>query len=129
MASITCRDCGEGRTRCPSNTRYCVLCRVLRELYYWQTRRRTCKRCRREFAPLNRNDYYCSTCDRGLAPYALTCVACTKEAAWPAIKGVPICAPCIRAPKQRSAIIDAMERGQTKRRSNNAYKPPTKEDS
>lgn len=120
VATITCQDCATQRQRCPANTRYCKPCRLLRELYYWQRRRRACQNCNAEFAPLNRNDMHCSACDRGLAPYAGRCISCADEQGWPAVKDIPVCAPCMRNPRKRALIISALERGQTKRKATNA---------
>lgn len=121
MATITCRDCGNQRHRVPKNTRYCKRCRMLRDIDYWRRRVRTCS-CGNKFAPLDRLDRHCSTCDPGLRAHAGPCVLATRDNphegryVHPAL---PVCASCARDPKQRQRMIAALELGQANRRKAN----------
>lgn len=117
MATITCRDCGTQRHRVPANTRYCKRCRMLRDIDYWRRNSRTCS-CGARFAPLDRNDHHCSTCNPGLrahsGPCALAYADHPHEGRYvhPAL---PVCAPCARDPRLRQRLIAALEAGQANR--------------
>jgi hypothetical protein len=132
MATIRCQDCGEERTRCPSNTRYCKSCRLLRELRWWTSRRRACFHpgCDERFAPVDRADRFCATHNPGLVHQQIDCVLANWKKA-PRdphrgavfIPGIPVCADCLRAPDMRVWLISALEGGQTQRRERNNATP------
>lgn len=125
VATILCTDCGTPRHRVPSNTRYCWLCRLLRDIDYWRRNTRTCG-CGAKFAPLNRADLHCSTCNPGLRAYSGPCVLATKdrphEGRYPHPK-LPVCVACTRDPKIRPRLIRALEVGQARRQSQNKEVP------
>lgn len=122
MATITCQDCGAERQRTPSNTKFCKPCRLLRDLDYWRARWKRCRGCKAEFAPLNRPDNLCSSCNPGLKAYPVDCVLC-QAPGLAAVVGIPVCASCIRAPKRRHKLIEALERGQARRKASNNATP------
>lgn len=127
MATIHCRDCGEPRTKTPSNTLYCKKCRLLRDLDYWRVHTRVCSSegCEVEYAPLGRNDRHCSSCDPGLRAYNHPCSLGGKtnpHAGWRLYRDFPVCAACLRDPAARPRLIAALERGQRSRRAANDYK-------
>lgn len=121
MATISCQDCGQPRTHCPRNTRYCKPCRLLRDLAYWHRNRRNCKECRKEFAPIGRTDYHCSSCDTGLLHLSGPCRLANPEPhdGPPTLTGIPVCAKCMRSPKMRSYLIKVLQKGQAQRRAAN----------
>lgn len=125
MATITCHDCGVERTRCPRNTRYCQLCRLLRELDYWQAHRTRRCSCGEVYCPLHRGDTQCGRCDPGLQRYSGVCALSAKDAPhegrYPE-HYLPVCTTCARDPKQRARLIRALTKGQAARRQANNWK-------
>lgn len=120
MATINCRDCGQERTRCPSNTRYCKPCRLLRMIDYWRTRRKHCMTCQAAYAPLDRGDMRCALhADDELRTKLVHCVLC-REDAHPLITGIPVCFRCLRSPTKRLDLYDALRRGQRERKDRNS---------
>lgn len=114
MATITCKDCGAERTRCPKNTKYCKPCRLLRDIAYWEHERRTCLECRATFAPLGRTDYHCSACRPGIHGREVSCAF--GHTGGLVLTGIPVCAACLRAPAKRASLMAALKRGQAQRR-------------
>lgn len=123
VASIICQDCSTPRDGVPSNTLYCVACRLLRNVDYFRHRRRTCatQGCSHEFAPIGRNDTHCSKCDPGLRVYSVACKLGGKNPheGLTLVRGIPVCATCLRAPAQRAQLLLALENGQAGRRKAN----------
>lgn len=123
MATIICRDCGDERHRVPRNTLYCKRCRVLRNIDYWRKTTRRCADCDAPFAPLDRNDNWCSKCNPGLQAHRGPCALARGEHEGLYVTGsVPICADCMRDPAQRRFLISALSKGQAKRRAANNHK-------
>jgi hypothetical protein len=83
-------------------------------------------KCRATYAPLERNDTHCSKCDPGLAfddgPCRLS-TAANPHHGWPAMLGIPVCAPCMRDPRKRVALINALVKGQGQRQAANPIVP------
>jgi hypothetical protein len=134
MASISCAQCGEARKGVPKNTLYCFRCRVLLNIEFWRRRTRRCagQHCGKHFAPLDRNDRYCSECDPGLSRYTGVCVLSTRTRSKDEIAvthegryadpRLPVCVGCLRDPKKRGQLIAALEAGRKKRRQTNDWK-------
>jgi hypothetical protein len=119
MATINCRDCGEERTGCPSNTRYCKPCRLLRQLDYWRVRRKNCGDCERQFAPLERSDIYCAAhAGDELRIRSVHCVLCRQDGP-PVMIGIPVCYICLRSPGRRLELDAALRKGQRLRKERN----------
>lgn len=126
MATITCRDCGYQRHRVPANTLYCKRCRLLRDIDYWRKNTRVCAEagCRQVFAPLHRNDRWCSTHNPGLRAHSGTCGLAPRDAPHEGRyvhPSLPICADCARDPAKRRLLIKALENGQAARRRENGH--------
>ena len=116
MATIACVDCGTTRTRCPSNTKYCWLCRLIRDLDHWRKNTRRCMEagCRATFAPLGFKDRHCSSCNPGMQTRRGRCVLCKQEGCYTDPR-LPVCAGCARDPGQRERLWGALLSGQRKR--------------
>lgn len=125
MATISCRDCGATRTRCPRNTRYCWLCRLIRELDYWRTHTRRCMDCQVVFAPLGGKDRQCSACNPGMSTRRQRCAIVVAAGGLhegdPVHPSLPVCAGCARDPKLRPTLWDALIKGQANRRAANNH--------
>jgi len=111
MATITCSDCGNERRDVPRNTRYCKRCRLLRDIAYWVTRFKACRGCGKAFAPLSRPDNRCTACNPGIHGQEVDCKLC-KRRDLRLIAGIPVCAGCLRDPKRRQDLFDALLKGQ-----------------
>lgn len=125
MASIACADCAHHRHRCPSNTKYCKKCRLLRDVEFWGTKTRTCghEDCENSFVPMYRHDYYCGPCNPGQTANRGTCLFCSTTDAYLITRDVAVCERCARAPGQRKKFIAALRKGQRARQEH----PPAEE--
>lgn len=78
---IECSDCGTVRYTRYGNTKYCELCRLIRNIRFVGDRTRKCGVSGKEFAPIDRNQLVSLECD----PYARpghptgTCGECDTE--------------------------------------------------
>jgi len=121
---ITCADCSALRRNAAySNTRYCVSCRLLRDLSFIKDQVRTCSRaaCSRRFAPVSRRDSYCGPCGFG-SPDEGHCWYCKNDHAELHRAGLAVCVNCIRDPAKRITILGALRRGQADRRLQNGHR-------
>ncbi len=111
MATIRCLDCGNERHNTPRNTKFCKRCRLLRDVAYWVKRFKQCRGCGKAFAPLSRPDNLCSSCDPGIHGQEVDCKLCQTRGLR-LIAGIPVCARCLRDPKCRQTLFDALLKGQ-----------------
>jgi hypothetical protein len=123
MASIACTDCGHHRHRCPSNTKYCRKCRLLRDVEFWADKTRTCRdeRCEQSFTPTHRHDAYCGHHQLGQTANLGPCVFCNHERSYRIAPDVNCCERCARDATTRKKLIRALRKGQAQRIEN----PPT----
>lgn len=98
---------------------------MLRDIDYWRRNTRRCS-CGETFAPLDRNDHHCSTCNPGLRAHHGPCALAYGDRPHsgryihPAL---PVCAECAREPKLRQRLILALENGQAGRIKEHAHTP------
>ena len=118
MATIHCEDCGAERKSAPSNTRYCVPCRFLRNVEYWAAHPRKCGDCKDKFAPVDRADYYCGPCNLGYSGWRGHCKLCQTDDVYLVHKDIAVCKDCARDPKQRRTLIAGLRKGQAARKQN-----------
>lgn len=120
---ITCEDCGQKRSNAQyKNTRYCMACRLLRDLIFLDDRTRPCKSCRKVFAPVSRRDGLCGKCNYGSIDEGL-CKLCKNEHAELYRRGIAVCVKCVRDPKQRPTVIAGLKIGLKERRTANNHVP------
>lgn len=81
MKTIICEDCGKLRETAQSNTRFCRVCRLLKNLTWLKSRTAKCLVCECRFAPLERNAYLCPKCDPAERkdPPVGNCALCDTE--------------------------------------------------
>ena len=118
--TIQCADCGTTREARNKNTRYCHHCRLLRNMEFFRKphTHRECSsaRCSAKYAPVERDDAYCGSCDLGYSTMRGTCKACSTADAYLIRPGVELCKECARDPKKRLVLIAALRDGQAKRK-------------
>lgn len=115
VKSITCHDCGTRRLNPRfKNTRYCRSCRLLRDLLYVSDEQRPCADCRRPFAPVDRKDTLCGTCNYG-SIYEGHCALCRRSDVELHRPDIAACVKCVRDPAKRKTIIAGLRRGQRER--------------
>lgn len=103
---IDCEDCGAPRLTKYKNTKYCEICRLLRNLRFVGERTNKCPVDGSVFAPTNRNQLVSLHCD----PYSPatqvkgTCGICHKEDSRLYGEHVSVCVDCMDDPKKRQTI-------------------------
>lgn len=121
---IRCRDCGDERTTLYRNTRYCMSCRLLRDLAWLDVAElRTCRSnsCNAAFMPVGRKDLYCGKCAGQMAQSHGRCLFCKTEPA-PLHRSMGVCTSCVRDPGERVRIMSGLRTGQQARKRSNAAK-------
>ena len=126
MHEIRCAECGEARRTRRSNTKYCVRCKVLRDLRFVRNRTYTCRTagCSQRFVPLEMSDSHCPAHATGSGTFA-DCPFCSTTSELHRVD-FPVCLTCLRDPAQRQRIIDSLQRGQHQRRQKNGVDAPTR---
>ena len=121
--TINCRDCGHPRQTPRKNTRYCHVCRLLRNLRWAGPRTSECTICDREYAPIGREASrlpLCPSCAHHPSHYFTgTCRLC-KGTGTLYHEDVEICLDCLGDPKQRGVVLRALARKQVRRREEEA---------
>lgn len=123
--SITCTDCAAKRSNAQyRNTCYCHACRLLRDLVFMGDGIRKCSdaACSRRFAPVTRRDRLCGGCNYG-SVYRGECKFCFEGDVELHRPGVALCVGCLRDPKKRGGIVEALKKGQRERRQANGHAP------
>lgn len=108
--SITCADCGQPYETSRPNTKFCAICRLLKDLLFLGVRTRECLLCSEKFCPTSRHDLMCGSCDT--TPSSLhgegDCAFCGASQAKTIRRGVAVCLRCARSPKHRRKLIQAL---------------------
>lgn len=106
--SISCADCGSEYETNRKNTRYCRVCRVLRNLIYYGPKLTTCWSCEEKFAPWEDKQVFCGGCARKAdsAPTG-TCGLC-KEETKVIHQDIHVCHTCATDPKSRPKLVRAL---------------------
>lgn len=110
MKTIHCSDCGQARKTRYSNTKYCILCRMARNLKFIGETILKCKACGEEFAPLKRGDIMCGKCDNIPAagdPHG-ECGLCHSVAVPIVNEDIAVCHPCSTDPSKREIFTAAL---------------------
>lgn len=115
MATISCEDCGLNR-RGPSNTKYCHLCRLLRNVEYYTTKTLDCQECRANFMPVKRGDPWCGNCALGQTANRGSCTLCGEQDTYRIMASVAVCERCARDPAHRRQFIRGMRLKQATQR-------------
>lgn len=108
--TIQCADCQAEYATQRSNTKYCALCRIFRDVMYLGNRKQTCLVCEQKFALLQAGERLCPKCD--VIPSSRyvdgTCAFCgTHE--YPLLSAeVAVCTACAHDPEQRELFIKAI---------------------
>lgn len=108
--TIECKDCGAQFETKRRNTKYCEVCRAIRNLLYVGSHRKECVSCESTFAPLARDDILCGECDfidsgkrvRG------KCTVCSTAEAILMHKDIRVCLACGRNPEKRTLLLKAL---------------------
>lgn len=107
---IECEDCGCPRLTRRSNTKFCRVCRIYKNLKYLGDRVTKCIACDKTFAPIYRNEDVCASCSPDLPtgdPRG-TCVICKQENASIIDQSISLCLQCAQNPKTRKPFKGAL---------------------
>lgn len=124
MATITCEQCGTVRTSCPSNTKLCRPCGVLRDAEYtlnFPPRECSQRGCGNKFAPLSRSDRLCGECS--LSQHRGHCNWCETDDAELVKPELALCGRCAKDSTRRVGVIKALRFRQAKSREANGWTP------
>lgn len=110
MKTIICEDCGAERKTRYSNTKYCLVCRMARNLKFIAAATSKCGVCDKSFAPLKRGEVLCGECDdipasgdpRG------TCGLCKATDVPIVNEDISVCKPCSTDPEKRTELLAAV---------------------
>lgn len=119
MPIISCADCGEERKASAANTRYCRVCRLLRNLDFLSDRTHKCLECSSRYPPIMRNDQWCGDCALGQTNVRGCCALCGKEDAYLVLPDVRVCHRCARNPRMRRRFILGLRKRQDEQRAAN----------
>lgn len=115
MNTISCADCGADYETKRSNTKYCRVCRIYRDLSFLGERTKNCLECDKKFALMSRKDLLCGGCGSFLAKEVegdcSLCGASTKHLLHETIK---VCRPCATDPKKRVTLLRALAKKRRK---------------
>ena len=129
MHVITCCECGSERQTRWRNTKYCLVCRYLRNTKYIRDReiKKDCVECDSTFLPLKRDDAFCPECAMVSQAHPRgTCGLCKSTDQPLLARGIKICHACAYSIEQRDLMIKAL--GKKKReRQEHPYVIPEEE--
>ncbi len=113
---IDCRDCGDERTTLYRNTRYCMSCRLLRDLAWLEAVERKCRSnsCDAAFLPVSKKDLFCGPCAGLMVAEHGPCLFCRSDPA-PLHRGMSICTTCVRDAGERARVLGGLRNGQAAR--------------
>jgi hypothetical protein len=105
--TITCQDCGRAYATKRHNTKFCKVCRLIRNMKFIGAKTKKCWECDTSFAPIERSDVMCGKC---AVPSTLTgdCAVCQAHAVPMLTKEVKVCMRCAYDPEQRPAIFKGL---------------------
>ena len=103
---IHCEDCGAPRMTRYTNTKYCEICRLARNLKFVGDRTQKCLVDQCVFAPVKRGQELSLTCDTYSTPGGMegTCGLCETEEARLYGEHIRVCTKCLDDPKRRPEI-------------------------
>ncbi len=122
LITIECQDCGSPRNTRYKNTKYCEVCRLLRNVAFVGSRTTKCLVSGKRFAPIARNQELSLTCD----PYSTKaqvegdCALCGNHTERLYGPNVGVCVECIDDPEKRNQIKAALIRKQAELKSGEA---------
>lgn len=100
---IHCEDCGAPRLTRWKNTKYCFICRLIRNLNFLSESPGKCLLCDKPFTKLKRNDDLCGECDETPMFKELLghCAFCDEDERPLIAPNIAICIRCAKAPANR----------------------------
>lgn len=107
---INCADCGRQRATKRRNTKYCSLCRLMRDLQFVQARLHKCWLCEVRFAPIGGRDNACPDCMYVPKSFGVEECAFCHQAKPRANPEIAVCHSCARDPKLRPKLINSLQR-------------------
>lgn len=109
LVVIHCTDCGAPRVTARRNTKYCYLCRLLRNIIFVGTRTFKCSVCEKRLQPCDRNQDLCCECNPYL-PGSVQgdCKLCGREDVRLLGDTIAVCDRCANDPKMRSKLKAAL---------------------
>lgn len=122
--TILCADCGQATATKRQNTKYCPLCRLLRDLLYVGGMKRECWICEREYAPLTYKrdpSEMCGECDTLTRNRYVEgdCSYCQQHKHNLLNSDVRVCVRCALDPANRARLVRALQRKQAARAEEN----------
>lgn len=115
---ISCEDCGHQYTSIRKNTKYCRVCRLLRNAIYLAAHTQTCVICEKVYAPLVREKLaVCGECNPNAYRHDAsgTCSFCGTETQRLIHEDVTVCRKCSQDPEQRELFIKALGKKKAQR--------------
>lgn len=121
LKSYKCEGCSAPATAKRRNAKYCTVCRLVKNVMFIKDNSKKCWLCESKFAPLERNDVFCGTCDED-APRGNTgtCSLCQAEAQLYR-DDISVCVPCMKDPEQRPLLLRALRKKQRARRKEHGH--------
>ena len=120
VRTIRCVICNAPTPTTRSNTKYCVPCRLLKNVKFFADQTKKCWGCDERFAPTARNDVLCGTCDDPPPRSSTgTCSFCKKEAQLYNAE-VKLCLPCLKSPERRPKLLKSLMRKQREQKAQHA---------
>lgn len=115
---IQCADCSSDTKTVRSNTKYCGICRLYRDLLFLGTRTYKCFACDTPFAPLSVNGHLCPNCDvfNHALDSAGVCAFCATESEKLIRSDVSVCRDCAGDPANRKTLVAALRQKQDARK-------------
>lgn len=106
--TIVCADCGRDYETVRRNTKYCSLCRLLRDLLFVDRATTKCWICSEVFAPIERREKSCGSCCYKAAKNGVAeCAFCHQEK--PRVNaGIAVCHGCARDPELRGKLMNSL---------------------
>lgn len=103
---IKCSDCGGPRMTRYANTKYCEICRLLRNLKFVGDAKSKCLVDKRVFSPIKRGQQLSLTCDPLSTPGGVqgTCGICDREDQRLYGEHISVCVECLDDPARRELI-------------------------
>lgn len=112
LHTIKCENCGSPRLTRRKNTKYCRLCRILKNLEYLDTWEETCIACENRFAPLQRGEDLCGDC--AIFPAQGDpkgpCAICHEQDARLMEANINVCQACSTKPENRKILIQSLKK-------------------
>lgn len=116
--TFACEDCGHPTQTIRENTKYCAVCRLIRDLPYVakQHDKAKCALCTAEFARLDVRDPLCGDCTPPNTKHGIAeCAFCKTEQ--PRFRPeLSVCDRCARDPENRAKLWGSLKRKQADRR-------------